>query len=137
MSLDCIIQTWPLSPTASILGVLSPVFSGVVHLSVGICDENHGILLGLPTYNEADRTQWRDVLRPFNNVTTFRVADGLIREISRSLNVRGGESTMDLLPELKELICSANVDADDSFDTFAAFIEARQHAGRPVTLISR
>jgi len=137
MSLDSVIETWPLSSTASILGVLSPVFSGVMHLSVGICDFNHRIYLGLPIYNEADRTQWRDVLRAFNNVTTLRVEDGLIREISRSLNVRDGESTMDLLPELKELICGANVDADDSFDTFAAFIEARQHAGHPVTLISR
>jgi len=92
--------------------------------------------LGLPTYNEADRAQWRDILRPFNNVKTLRVEDALIRETSRTLKVHDGESTMDLLPELKELICSAKVDADDLFDTFAAFIEARQHAGHPVTLIS-
>jgi len=128
-------EHWPLSSTAQMLGVLGPVFSGVMHLSVGICDENIS-WLGLPPYNDADRTQWRDVLRPFNNVTTLRVEDALVREISRTLKVYDGESTMELLPELKELICGANVNADDLFDTFAAFIEARQHAGHPVTLIS-
>jgi len=127
---------WLLSSTAQILGVLRPIFSGVMHLFVGVCDQDHTLWSGLPTYNEADRRrQWRDILRSFNNVKTLRVEDGLTREISRSLNVRDGESLMELLPDLKELVCSANVDADDLFDTFAAFIDARRHAG-PVTLIS-
>ena len=122
---------------AQMLGVLGPVFSEVVHLSVGICGTNHMLWSGLPRYNEGDRAQWRDIIRSFNNVKMLRVKDGLIGEISRALEVRGGESTMELLPELKELICSANVDADDLFDTFAAIIDARHHAGHPVALISR
>jgi len=130
-------DTWPLSSTAQILGVLGSVFFGVMRLSVDFCDENHMLWSGLPTYNEADRAQWHNILGSFNNVKTLCVKDGTIREISRSLKVLDGESTMDLLPELKELICSAKVDADDLFDTFAAFIEARQHAGHPVALISR
>jgi len=128
---------WPLSSTVPILDVLGPVFSGVMHISVGICDKDHMLWSGSPTYNEADRAQWRDILKPFNNVKTLCMEDGLIREISGALKVCDAESTMDLLPELKELICSANVDPDHLFDTFAAFIEARQHAGHPVTLISR
>jgi len=130
-------QDWPFSSTALMLGVLGPVFSGVMHLSVGICDKNHMLWSELPTYNDADRTQWRDVLRPFNNVTTLRVEDALIGEISGALKVRDVEPTMDLLPELNELICSSKVDGDDLFDPFAAFIEARQHVGHPVTLTSR
>jgi len=130
-------EDWPLSSTPPILSVLGPVFSRVMHLSVGTCDKDHMLWSELPTYNDVDRTQWRDVLRPFNNVTTLQVEDALIGEISRALNVRDGESTMGLLPELKELICIANVDADDLSDTFTAFIEARQHAGHPVTLINR
>ena len=127
---------WPLSSTTQMLGVLGPVFSVVMHLSVGICDGNHMLWLGFASYNETDRAQWRDILRLFNTVKTLRVNDGFIGEISRALRVRDGESTMELLPELKELICSASVDADDLFDTFAAFIDARQLAGNPVTLIS-
>jgi len=64
------------------------------------------------------------------------VEDALIREISGALKVRDGESTMDLLPELKKLVCISNVDADNLFATFAAFIEARQHVDHPVTLTS-
>ena len=128
---------WPLSSTVLMLDILGPVFSGVMHLSIGICDKDHMLWSGSPTYNKADRAQWRDILKPFNNVKSLCMEDGLIREISGALKVRDDESTMDLLPDLKELICSANVDADDLFDTFAAFIEVRQHAGHPVTLISR
>jgi hypothetical protein len=127
----------PLFSAAQIIGVLGPVFSEVVHLSVGICGTNHMLWSGLPRYNETDRAQWRDILRSFNNVKTLRVKDDLIEEISRALKSRAGESTMELLPDLKELICSANVDADDLFDTFAALIDARHHAGHPVALISR
>jgi len=132
-------EDWPLSSTAQMLGALGPVFSGVIHLSVGICDKKPRLWLGSPRYNEADRAQWREILtgRSFNNVKTLRVEDGLIREISRALKVRDEESAMDLLPELNELICGTNVDADDLFDPFAAFIEARQFAGHPVTLINR
>ena len=128
---------WPLSTTTQMLGVLRPAFSMVAHLSVGVCDKGHMLWSGIPRYNDADRAEWRDILRSFNNVKTLRVKDAFIGDISRALKVRDGESTMEPLPELKELICSASVDADDLFDSFSAFIDARQHAGHPVTLISR
>ena len=139
MVVYCIGNGWPLSTTTQMLGVLGPAFSMVMHLSVGTCDKDHVLWSGIPRYNDADRAEWRDILRSFNNVKTLRVMDGLIKDISRALKVRDEESTMELLPELKELICSANVDADDLFDSFpfSAFIHARQHAGHPVTLISR
>jgi len=117
-------DTWPLSSTAQILGVLRPVFSGVMCLSVDFCDENHMLWLGLPMYNEADHMQWCNILGSFNNVKMLCVRDGTIREISRSLKVLNGELMIDLLPKLKELICSAKVDADNLFATFVAFIEA-------------
>jgi len=129
-------EDWSLSSTAQILDVLGPVFSGVMHLSVGICDKNHMLWSGLPRFNQADRAQWRDILRSINNVKKLCVEDGLIREISGALKARDGEPTMEVLPDLKELICGAKFDADDLFDTFAAFIEARQKAGHPVALIS-
>ena len=128
---------WPLSTTTQMLGVLGPALPMVMHLSVGICDKGHMLWSGIPRYNDADRAEWRDILRSFNNVKTLRVTDGFIGDISRALKVRDGESTMELLPELKELICSARVDPDDLFDSFATFIYARQQAGHPVALISR
>jgi hypothetical protein len=128
---------WPLYIITQILGVLRPAFSTVMHLSVGVCDKGHMLLPGIPRDNDADRAEWRDILRSFNNVKTLRVEDGFFKDVSRALKAGDGESTMDLLPELKELVCSASVDADDLFDSFSAFIYARQHAGHPVTLISR
>ena len=129
-------EDWPLSSTAQMLDVLGPVFSEVMHLSVGICDKNHMLWSGLPRFNQVDRAQWRDILRSINNVKKLYVEDGLIKEIAYALKVRDGEPTMEVLPDLKELICGARFDADHLFDTFAAFIEARQHAGHPVALIS-
>jgi hypothetical protein len=132
-------NAWPLSTTTQMLSVLGPAFSMVMDLSIGICDKDHVLWSGIPNYNDANRAEWRDILRSFNNVKTLRVEDGLIfiKEISRALKVRDEESTMELLPELKELICSANVNPDNLFDSFSEFIYARQDAGHPVTLISR
>ena len=121
----------PLSSTVQILGVLGPVFSAVVYLAVGVSSQDN-----IPRPNEANRVQWRDILRLFNNVKTLRMEYNFIMDIYHALEVRDEESTMGLLPELKELICTS-VDGDDLFDTFAPFLFARQSAGHPVTLIGR
>ena len=125
-----------MSSTAQILGVLGPVLSAVMDLRASASNMNNILWSRLPRYNKADSAQWCDILKPFNNVKSLLVKDGFIREISSALKVRHGESTVDLLPELKKLICSASVNADDVLDTFAAFIYARRHVGHPVTLLS-
>jgi len=122
----CVSHQWPLSSTTQILGVLGPLFSMVMLLSVE----------SWPRYNEADRVEFRGILRSFNNVKTLRVNAGLVRDISHALKVRDGESTMELLPELK-VICGAKVYPGDLFGYFSALIDAREHAGHPVTLTSR
>jgi len=120
----CHCYDWPLSSTMKMLGILGPHLSMVMLLSVESC-------------SGYARAEYRDILRSFNNVKTLRVNGGLIRDISHALKVCDGESTMGLLPELKEVICSASVDEDDLFDSFSALIDAREHAGHPVTLITR
>ncbi|KAH9961875.1 hypothetical protein BJV74DRAFT_346686 [Russula compacta] len=81
--------------------------------------------------NEADRTQWRELFRSFNNVKTLRVDEGVVTQLSDSLRSVDGESPMDVLPGLKELSYPAIASTDDAFK---AFIDARQKAGHPVTL---
>jgi hypothetical protein len=83
-------------------------------------------------HNEVDRTEWRNFLRSFSNVKTLRVEDGLVEELSRSLRLDDGELPLELLPELQELTYSGS---GDTGDAFKSFIDARQNAGRPVTLI--
>jgi hypothetical protein len=60
------------------------------------------------------------------------IGDDFVGQLSRSLRLEDGEPLLELLPELKELSYSA-IDDDDA--AFTAFIDARQNAGRPVTLI--
>jgi hypothetical protein len=82
-------------------------------------------------HNEVDRTEWRSFLRSFSNVKTLRVDDGLVKELSRCL-LDDGELPMELLPELQELTYSGDGDLGDAF---TPFIDARQNAGHPVTLV--
>jgi hypothetical protein len=123
---------WLVSSMAQILGALSPIFSAVevlrVTLNYSPSSEEHTVV---------DDTQWRELLRPFSPVNTLRLkgnsVNQLVAELSRSLQVNGGESPMELLPDLKNLIYSRHV----SGRPFKAFIDARKKAGHPVTLVRR
>lgn len=84
------------------------------------------------THNDVDRTEWRKILGSFRNVKTLHVDDGLVNGFSRCLRLDDGEHTLELLPELQDLTYSGGNNAGDAF---ASFIDARQNAGRPVTLI--
>jgi hypothetical protein len=83
-------------------------------------------------HNDIDRIEWRSLLRSFSNVKTFRVENGLVKELSRCLGLEDGELSLELLPGLQELTYSGGGDTDDAF---TPFIDARQNAGRPVTLV--
>ena len=81
-------------------------------------------------YDKVDRTEWRKLLRSFGNVKTLHV-DGLVKELSHFLRLDDGELPLELLPDLQELTYSGSGNAD----AFTSFIEFRQNAGRPVTLM--
>jgi hypothetical protein len=83
-------------------------------------------------HNDVDRLEWRNLLRSFSNVKTLRVQDGLVKELSRCLRLEDGELPLELLPELQELIY---FESRDIGDAFTSFVDARQVAGRPVTLV--
>jgi hypothetical protein len=65
-------------------------------------------------------------------VKTLDITDGLIGELSRCLRLEGGEHPLEVLPELQELAYSGSNNANNAF---TSFIDTRQNAGRPVTLI--
>lgn len=64
---------------------------------------------------------------------TIHIDDGLVEEFCRCLPLDDGELPLDFLPELQELGYIGR--SDDTDDSFAPFINARQNAGRPVTLV--
>jgi hypothetical protein len=114
---------------AQIFDSLNQIFSTVEHLTLEHQDSSE-------EHNGADRTEWRKLLRSFSNVKTLRIDDGLVKELSRSLQPDDVELPLglELLPELQELKYSGSGDTGDAF-AFTSFINARQNAGRPVTLV--
>ena len=82
--------------------------------------------------NEAELTDWRVLLRSFNNVKTLFAGNGVVEKLSRSLEPDDGEYPDNLLPELQELAYSPS---NDHAGAFRGFIDTRQNAGHPVTLV--
>jgi hypothetical protein len=112
---------------AQIFHVLSQMFSGMEHLTLG--HEVHS--QSSEEQNEVDRTEWRKLLRSFRNVKTLHIDNGLVEELSRCLRLEDGEHPLEVLPELQELTYSRS---DNAGDAFTSFIDHRQNADRPVTL---
>jgi hypothetical protein len=125
---DCWHLDWQVSSAAQICNALSQVFSAVESLT--LVHEVHS--QSSEEHNDVDRIDWRNLLRSFINVKTLRVDDGLIEELSRCLRLEDGELPLELLPELQELTCFGSRDTGDAL---TSFIDSRQNAGRPVTLV--
>ena len=118
------------SSVAQIFNSLGQIFSTVEHLDFELgahswTSEEH---------NEVNRTEWHKLLRSFSKVKTLHVDDGLVEDLSRSLRVDNEEVPLDLLPELQSLTYSGS---DHASNSFTSFIDARQNADCPVTLMHR
>ena len=124
----CCQLDWQVSFTVQISNALIQVFSAVEHLTLR--HEVHS--QSSEEHNDVDRLEWRRLLRPFSNVKTLVVEDGLTEQLSRCLLLEDGELSLELLPKLQELTYSGSGDPGDAF---TPFINAHQKAGRPVTLI--
>ena len=112
---------------AQVFHTLSTIFSAAEHLTL---ESNRP---SSEWINGANRTQWRELLGSFINVKTLFVVNELVGLLSRIVQPGEEESPLELLPELKELSYSA---IGASHDAFTPFIDARQKAGCPVTLVS-
>ena len=119
---------WQVSSVALISQSLNQVFSAVERLTLG-----HRLhRFSFEEHNEVDRAEWRKLLNPFRNMKTLRIDSGLVEQLSRCLESEDGEPSLELLPELQELTYSGS---GNTRDAFTSFIDARQNAGRPVTLV--
>jgi hypothetical protein len=112
--------------TTEIFYQLRTMFSAIEHLTLEFrrFSEMGG---------EARGIRWDDLLRQFSNVKTLRLDNEFVGPVSRSLQVHGGGgAAMELLPELKVLEYPACRDIENSFD---GFIDTREKAGLPVTVV--
>ena len=113
---------------AQVFHTLRTAFSTAEHITLQY--KRHSIA---SRFNiDANRTQWRELLGHFSKVKTIVVDDELVGQLAHSLQPGEAESPMELLPELQEL---SYYGAYVSRDVFAQFIDARQKAGHPVTVI--
>ena len=126
--ISCWHLNWQVSSAAQISSSLSPMFSTVERLTF-----KHSVhSRSSEEHNEADRTEWRKLLGSFKNVKTLRIAEGLVGELSRCLQLDDGELPLELLPELQELTYSGG---GNTGDALTSFTDARQNASRPITLL--
>ena len=128
INVTCQHLDWQVSSVAQISNSLGQAFSAVEYLALG--HEEHS--RSSEEHNEVDRTEWRKLLGPFRNVKTLWIDNGLVGQLSRCLESEDGEPPTEPLPELQELKYSGSVNTGD---VFASFVNARQTAGRPVTLV--
>jgi hypothetical protein len=115
------------SSAVQIVSGLQPVLSSVEQLTLSHEVHNQSS----ERHDEVDRTQWRELIRPFSNVQTLHVQGELVGKISRSIQSDDGEPPLELLPNLKELGYSEGSNARDAF---TPFMNERQAAGHPVSL---
>ena len=133
MCVDCVHLKGQVAAAARIFDALGPAFSDVERL---VLEDQRAALS--PEWDGRDdlpdRTQWRELLRPFGHVKSLLVPDSLVSELSCSLRLDGGELPLDPLPELSELVY---VSKDNADDLFLPFVDARQIAGHAVRLVYR
>jgi hypothetical protein len=127
----CCHLDWQVSSVTQIFNSLSQIFSMVENLVLQHMVHSESS----EEHNEVDRTEWRNLLRPFSKVKTLETQNGLVKDLSRCLRLEEGELLLELLPELQELIYFGSSDTGDA--AFTSFIDARRNAGRPVTLVRR
>jgi hypothetical protein len=127
MHVSCEHFDWQVSSMAQIFDVLGPAFSTVVDVTLDYAEHSSSS----EWHNQVDRTLWRKFLGSFRHMQTLRVHKGLVGELSRSLR-SDEESPLELLPELKELVCPRGHLEDD---VFAPFKQERRVAGRPINHI--
>jgi hypothetical protein len=128
-NITCRHLDWQVSSITRILSNLRPLLSSVADLILDYREHT----LSSDLHNEVDPTLWHEFLGSFRNVETLHVHKGLVGEVSRSLQL-DGQSPLELLPELRQLVCPTGSVEDKSF---APFIHDRDVAGQPVNVVGK
>jgi hypothetical protein len=135
VTVDCRQLDWQVSSVAQLSHSLSQVFSAVEVVAVERPTEQEVHNPPFEGHKNVERVEWCKLLNSFSNVKILHIDNGLVEGLSRCLESGDEKLPVELLlPELQELTYYGS---SDSGDTFALFVEARQNAGRPITLICR
>ena len=124
---------WQVDSIAQVCRMLRTVLFEVEHLVLDYERHNVSLLWGAV----AHRTHWRELLGTFDKAKTLYLRFWLVDQLASALQPGEEESFTELLPELQELTYLAVAGTSASCVTFAGFLDARQKAGRPVTVVRR
>ena len=120
---------WQIVSAAQVFHTFSTVFSAAEHLTL---NNSRYDMSSEWDNHEADRIHWRKLLEPFGKVKNLSVYGGLVKQLSGALQPGEEESQTELLPELEKLSHSAR---GASPNAFTQFVDTRQKAGKPVTVV--
>jgi len=120
---------WQLASAVQVFHALKTVLSSVEHLFLDYDRHN----MSSEWNRQTNRTHLDRLLGSFGKVKTLFVGIGLVKQVSHALQTGEGELSTELLPELQELSYPRGI-SSASLRAFTLFIDARQKAGRPVTL---
>ena len=121
---------WQIDCAAQICSALIPILSDVERITLYFYEK----VLPTEWWNgEIDGTTWHELLRSFIGVKELRVYVGLVKEVSRALQVGEVGSEPGFLPDLHNIVSNSWVFREENL--FASFIDARRAAGRPVRYI--
>ena len=125
---------WQIVSASQVFHAFCTVFSMVEHLTL----KYYRLNVSSEWNNEADRIYWREVLGSFEKVKSLSVADELVEQLSRALQVGEGESPTALLPELQELSYFASDGSRKrrGRNSFIRFVIARQNSVATARLIA-
>jgi hypothetical protein len=127
IEISCKYLDWQVACAVQVLNALWQKVTDIEQLTLHYVEHD----LSSEQHTEVDRTQWRELLRPFSKVKTLNVQSGLVGKLFRSLQADDGAAPLNLLPNLKEL---NHFGGGDVGDAFVPFIDERQAAGYPVNL---
>ena len=123
---------WQLNSLAQVCRILRTVLFEVEYL---VLDYERNTSLWWSTV--AHRIHWRELLGTFDNAKTLYLRFWLVDQLASALHPGEEESSTELLPELQELSYLVETGTSTSLDIFAGFLDERQRAGRPVTVVRR
>ncbi|KAH9053803.1 hypothetical protein EDB87DRAFT_1649550 [Lactarius vividus] len=123
---------WQIDCAAQVCNALMFALSGVEDLALDF----HKQVMPTEWQNgEIDGSTWHELLRPFVGAKRFYIYETLSKELSRALQVDEIGLDPGFLPSLREL--TSFFKGPRSYGLFDSFIQARQVAGRPVSLSLR
>jgi hypothetical protein len=96
----CTSLKWQVASAVQISNQLRTVLSAVVYLTFKYSKDPISLE---SNNNEGDYTQWCEIHSSFNNMKILHVPNGLVKDLSHSLQFEEGESPVELLPKLKKL----------------------------------